>query len=140
MSYLEELVKILLGNGIRATPDDGRTHRLDIKPGDDTKVAAATLQRPEQIFVLVLVGLHQRPIGQHDLIVDDAVAGPADLVSVEADTTGQQETGDTNGTDTAAGDTKAVGFKVCIDVGPALRDHDLDIGWALRGKERSVGA
>ena len=104
---------------MRTTPNLRRMDRLHIEPSHNAKVAATTLQRPEQIRVVLLVGLDQRAVRQHNLIVDHAVAGPTDLVPVEADTTGQEKTGDTDGADTTTGDGQAVGFEVVVYIGPA---------------------
>ena len=104
---------------MRTTPDLRRTDGLHIEPSHNPKVAAAAFQRPEQIRVVLLVGLDQRAVRQHNLVVDHAVAGPTDLVPVEADTTGQEKTRDTDGADTATGDGQAVGFEVFVYIGPA---------------------
>lgn len=67
-----------------------------------------------------LVHVRQRAVREHNLIVDHAVGSPADFVAVEVDTTSQEQAGDTNGADAAAGDGEAVGFEVFVDVGPAV--------------------
>lgn len=104
---------------MRTSPDLGRLDRLNIEPGDDSKVTAAALQRPKQIRVVRLVHIGERAVGQDNLVVDHVAAGPADLVTVEVDAASQQQAGDTDGTDAAAGDGEAMGFEVFVDVGPA---------------------
>jgi len=67
-----------------------------------------------------LVHVRQRAVRKHDLVVDHVVGSPADFVAVEVDTSGQEQTGDSDGADAATGDGEAVGFEVFVDVGPAV--------------------
>lgn len=117
---------------MRTTPDLRRVDSLQIEPGDNTIVTATTLQSPEQIGQVRLVHVGQRTVREHHLVVDHAVAGPADLVTVEADTTGQKKTGDTHGADTTAGDGETMGLEVAIDVVPSVRgtngEHRVVVG------------
>jgi hypothetical protein len=53
------------------------------------------------------------------LIVDDGVAAETDLIAVKVDAAGQQQTGDSDGGETAARDGEAVGFQPGVDVAPA---------------------
>jgi hypothetical protein len=43
-----------------------------------------------------LVDLDNRAIGKNDFVVDDSIGRETDLVTVEVDTTGKEQTGDTN--------------------------------------------
>lgn len=110
---------MFLRNRVHSTPDLRRLDRLDVEPGDDAKVAAATLQSPEQIRVLVLVGLDQRAISKYDFVVDHAVTGKSNLVAVEADSSGQQQTRHTHGADTTSRNGQTVRGQVFVDFGPA---------------------
>lgn len=76
------------------SPVDGQVRRgkgLEMEPGDDAKVAAASLQRAEQIRVVRRVGVDNLAARQHHLVVDDAVAGEACSRRVPRDTTAEQE-------------------------------------------------
>jgi hypothetical protein len=118
-SYSQELVDVLGGHGMSTGPDLGRLDGLQIKPGDDTKVAASTLQSPEQIRVAGLVGFNNRAIGQNNLVVNNGITTEADLVAVEVDTTSQEQSRNTDGTETATSCGKSEPLQVCVDIGPS---------------------
>lgn len=118
-SYLEEVINVLLRHGVRTCPDKRRFDRLDVEARHQTKVAATTLERPEQVRVAGLVDFDNGAVGQNNLVVDDRVAAPADLVTIEVDAAGQEQTGDTDRRETAAGDSEAVGLEVRVDLAPA---------------------
>lgn len=101
------------------SPDLGRLDSLDVEAGHNAKVAATSLQSPEQIRVASLVCVHNRAIGQNDLIVNDAVASEADLVAVEVDTASKKQTGHTNGAETTTWNSQVVVGEVRVDVAPS---------------------
>lgn len=50
-TYSQEAINILSRNSVSTSPDLARLDRLDIEAGDQTEVAATTLQGPEEIGV-----------------------------------------------------------------------------------------
>lgn len=77
-------------DGVGSSPDLWRFDRVDIEASYETEVAASALQRPEEIAVVPVIYFDQRAVGQDDFIVDHIVTGPADLVTVEMNTTGKE--------------------------------------------------
>lgn len=113
------MVYIFRGHSVATSPDLGRLDNLQIKASDKTEVAAASLQGPEQIGVARLVGLYDGTVGQDDLVVDDGVAGPANLVTIEVDASGQKQSGDTDGAQTATWRGEVIIGEVSVDVLPS---------------------
>lgn len=62
-SYLEQSVNVLRRHSMCTAPNLKRRNCLHIKTSDQAKVVAATLQCPEQIGMMGLVGLDQGAIG-----------------------------------------------------------------------------
>jgi hypothetical protein len=106
-------------HGVGTGPDLGRLDGLDVEAGHNAKVAATSLQSPEQIRVGILACVHNGTIGQNNLIVDDSVATEADLVAVEVDTTSKEQTRNTNGAETATRNSEVVGGEVRVDLTPS---------------------
>lgn len=87
-THLQKLIQILPRNSMNARPGPFGLDRQHVEPRHDTKVTASALQRPEEIRVMRAICLGEGSICQDDLVVDDAVAGPSDLVAVEVDAAG----------------------------------------------------
>lgn len=110
---------MLRRNSIDASPDLARREGLDIKASDNAEVAAATLQGPEEIGVGGLIGVDNAASGQDNLVVDDTVRSPSDLVAVVADTSSQEKTWYANGSETATGNGQVELFKILVYSAPA---------------------
>lgn len=132
-AYLQKLIDILRRNSVCSSPDLSRLNSLHIEASHQTKVAASTLQRPEEVAVAGGVGLDDGAVRKHNLVVDDSVAAESDLVTVEVDAAGEQQTGDTDGTETASGYGEVVGFEVVVDGGPSF---DIRLCFSIGGMDR----
>ena len=71
--------------------------KLELKPGDDTKVAAAAANRPKQIGVLIVTGAKQAPIGRDHVGGQQIVYRHAVLSRQPAESTAEGESCDTGG-------------------------------------------
>ena len=118
--YLQKAINILCRNSVSSSPDLSRRDSLHVEASHQTKVAASTLQRPEEIAVAGGVGLDDGAVRKHDLVVDDGVTAESDLVAVEVNAAGEQQAGDTDGAETASGYGEVVCFKVVVDIGPSV--------------------
>ena len=86
--------------------------------GGDAEVAAAAVQRPEQLRVLVLGGAHRVAVGGHQLDRDQVVAGEAELALDPARAAAEGEAGDAGGGDAPAGGGEAVRLAGAVEVAP----------------------
>lgn len=116
----KELVHVLGLHGVGTGPDHGRLDGLDVEAGHNAKVAAASLQSPEQIRVGRLVCVHNSAIGQNNLIVDYSIATEADLVAVEVDTTRKEQTRHTNRAETTTRNGEVVLGEPGVDLTPSI--------------------
>src|SRR5436305_12541012 len=98
--------------------------QLILEVRDNTEVAAATAQRPEQLRVVIFGGPDAAAVGQHDLCRDQVVHAQAHHCSQPADTTAQGEAGYADMTDGARGDGEAVLLAGPVEIsagGPAAQ-------------------
>lgn len=65
------------------TPKMRVVNRLELVFGDDSEVVRSTLERLEQVAVLLNVGVDDAPTGQNKFIVDNVVAGKTNTRAVE---------------------------------------------------------
>ena len=84
----------------------------------DAEVAAAAVQRPEELGVLVLGGAHGAAVDGEQLDREQVVAGQAELALDPARTTAQGEAGDARRRDAPAGGGEAVGLASRVEVAP----------------------
>lgn len=120
LTYRKEAVDILSRHSPSASPHLARRNGLHVKAGDQTEVAATSLQGPEQVRVVLGVGLDNSAVGQDNLVVDNSSASKTDLVTVEVDTSGEKQTGNTDGAETATCGSQVVLAKVSIDILPSV--------------------
>lgn len=120
MTYRKEAVDILSRHSPSASPHLTRRNGLHVKAGDQTEVAATSLQGPEQVRVVLGVGLDNSTIGQNNLVVNDRSASKANLVTVEVDTSGEKQTGNTDGAETATCGSQVVLTEVGINILPSV--------------------
>jgi len=106
-------------------PEDGSGHhgRADgvqrkLERGDDTEVAAAASQRPEQIGVFVGRCPDDAALGGDHLGGQQIVDGEPVFAHQEADATAEGEPGDTGVTHDPAGGGQTVGLGLVVDVAP----------------------
>lgn len=133
---LEELIQMLARDGVGTGPDLGRGEGAQLELGHDAEVAAAALEGPEEVGVLGGGGLGDGAVGEDDLVLDDVVRRPAVLVAVEVDAAAQEEAGDADGRETAAGDGQVVRLQEAEDVAPAVGGADAQdalVGVELQG-------
>jgi hypothetical protein len=99
---------------------------LELEAGDDTEVAAAAAQRPEQILVLIVAGRNLPAIGEHDIGREQVVDGEPHTAGEVADAATQCETSHPGGRDDSAGrgQTERVGCVIDIPQGRAAPDPD----------------
>lgn len=119
--YLQEFIDILGRHSVRASPDLGRLDSFQVEPGDDTKVTAPTPQGPEQIRIARLVGFHNAAVGKNNLVVDNSVTAEAHLITVEIDTTREEQSRHTNGPKTTAGSGQPKLLQVGVDISPSRK-------------------
>lgn len=86
--------------------------------GDHPEVPASTPQRPEQIFVHVLVGSEDLTIGGDYLGSHDVVAGQAATSAEIPDPTAEGQAGHPSGRDDPAGGGQPVGMGGVVEVAP----------------------
>ena len=99
--------------------------------GDDAEVAAAALQRPEQVGVLVLGRDDDVAVRGHDVGRDQAVAGEAELALEPAAAAAGRESDHAGRRDAAAGDREPELLRLAVELTPV--DARLDArGAALR--------
>ena len=89
-----------------------------LERGRDAEVAAAAAQAPEQLGVLVRAGVHELPVGGHDVSGDQVVAGQADLAHEPADAAAERVTGDPGARHQPAGHGEPEGLGCVIEVRP----------------------
>src|SRR5690606_16379107 len=86
--------------------------------GDHAEVAAAALERPEQVWVLVLGRAQPLAAGGHDVRGEEVVDGEAVLAHQPADAAAGREAGDAGVAHDAAGRRQAVRLRLVVDVAP----------------------
>lgn len=118
-TYSKESIEVLLGNTVDSSPNLGRSKSAQSEAGDNTKVAATSLQGPEEVGVLRVAGSDNGTVGEDDLVLEDIVSRPTVLVAVEVDTTGEEKARHTDGRETATGDGQVVLGKVLVHGTPA---------------------
>ena len=97
---------------------------LERERGRDAEVAAAAVQRPEQVRVLVRAGGDPRPVGGHQLDRDEVVAGEAVLALQPARPAAEREPGDAGGRHPPAGGREPVLLRGAVELGPRAAGSD----------------
>ena len=93
----------------RAAEDIPDRVELELEARDDTEVAAAAADRPEEVRVLVGAGGQEPTIGGHDLDGLERVDGQAVLAHEPADAAAEREAGDADGAGVTERGRKPVG-------------------------------
>jgi hypothetical protein len=68
--------------------------QADGEPGDDSEVAAAAAERPEQVWVLLRAGGADLAVRGDDLGLDQVVDGPAEPAGQVSEAAAEGESGD----------------------------------------------
>jgi hypothetical protein len=105
--------------------------QLELERGDDAEVAAAAAQAPEELGLRALAGVHEAPVGGHDIGADKVVEREAVLAHQVADAAAEREAGDAGRRHQAAGGGQAELLRLGVDVLPqaaALDDDALGVG------------
>ena len=97
---------------------------LEGELGDDTEVAAAAAQPPEQVGVLAGVGADDAAIRQDDGRRDQVVAGQAVGIAQPAETAAERQAGHAGDADHAAGGRQSVGLRRRVDIAPGRAAAD----------------
>jgi len=100
---------------------------LVLKGGDHAKVAAATPDTPEEVWMLVGADVAELAVGSDDISGDEVVAGQAVAARQPADATTQGEASDASVSVSAAGGGEAEGLRLVVEFTP------LDATLLLRG-------
>ena len=95
----------------RAAEDIPDGVELELEARDDTEVATAAADRPEQVLMLVGTGGQQPAIGGHDLDGLERIDGQAVLANEPADAATEREPGDADGTGVTERGRKPVGCR-----------------------------
>ena len=105
--------------------DRGAEHHLrpdrmqgELEPGDDTEIAAAAAQRPEQVGVVLPARVQQAAVGCDHVRREQVVDAEAVARAQPADAARQRQAGDAGVGDQAAGRREAEGLGVAVDVAP----------------------
>ena len=117
-----------------STMDGSELVQAKLERGDDAKVAAATANGPEEIFILRGANRQVIAIGVHEVGGDDIVATEAVLTHEPADTAAERKPADAGGRDDAAGSGKRKLFAFAIECSPggaALGECGLPAGFDL---------
>jgi hypothetical protein len=83
-------------------------------------------QRPEQVFVGVLVAVDDTPVGEHGARGDELVGREAVGAAQDAQAAAEGQAGDPDGRPAAGGDGAIVGEERVVDVGQAGPGADGD--------------
>jgi hypothetical protein len=134
-SSLEESRDI--GDGVDASKDLIGGEGVELELGDDAVVAAAALESPEELGVRAGGGVLDGAIRKDNLVLNDVVGGPAVLVAVEVDTAGKEETGDTDGGETASSASQVELAEVAEDFAPVVAGTNPDVLLLFVDLERS---
>jgi hypothetical protein len=86
--------------------------------GDDAEVAAATLQCPEQVWMLVGARRDQLAIRRDDVVGEGVVAGQTMLSHEPADAPAEGETGDARRRDETTGGRETMCLSLAIELRP----------------------
>ena len=90
----------------------------ELETGDDTEIAAAAFQRPQQVGIFIGRGMHQPAVGRdhvggHEIVDRQAIAAPEPAHAAR-----QRQAGDTGIGDDAARGSESEGLGLAIDVTP----------------------
>lgn len=118
-TYSKEILQVILGNTVDTSPDLGRCEGAQSEAGDNTKVAATTLQSPEEVGVLRVVGSDNSAVGEDNLVLEDIVSRPTVLVAVEVDTSSEKKAGHTDGRETTTSHGQVILGQILIHGTPA---------------------
>ncbi|NCL74033.1 hypothetical protein AIIKEEIJ_01471 [Rhodococcus sp. YH1] len=94
--------------------------------GDDAEVPAAAAQRPEQVAVRVLVGRHERAVGEHHVGGEKVVYGQPEATGEIADAATEGQPAHTRGREEAGRGGHAEGDRGVVDVAPGASAVDAD--------------
>ena len=92
--------------------------QAEFERGDDAEIAAATLERPEQIRVGSLADAQQTTIGSHDVRRDKVVTRHAERPAEPTLTSSEGEPRDTGSRDDATDGDQPEGLRLAVDVAP----------------------
>jgi hypothetical protein len=93
-------------------------HRMEaeVEGGHHAEVAATAPQGPEQVRMVLLVGVHERPIGEDQVGAEQAVDGEAETTGEVPDAAAQGEAAHPGGGDEAHGQGEPEGVGGVVDV------------------------
>jgi len=92
--------------------------QLELELRDDTEVAAASAQSPEEIRVLGLARVNEPAVGGDDVGAHEVVTRETELAHRPADAAAEREAGDAGRRDEAARRGEPVRLRLVVDVGP----------------------
>lgn len=124
---LDEIGDSILREDLQGAGDQRDVVGLQGELGDDSEVAAATLESPEELSVCSVVGDDLGAISENHVVTENVVHGEAILVKKIADTTDQGEAGDTNCLETTANGVLSVGCQFLVDIHPLVARSNFNV-------------
>lgn len=124
---LDEIGDSILREDLQGAGDQRDVVGLQGELGDDSEVAAATPESPEELSVCSVVGDDLGAISENHVVTENVVHGEAIPVKEVADTTDQVEAGDTNCLETTANGVLSVGCQLLVDIHPLVARSNLNV-------------